>query len=140
MVHIMTSGNSKEPRQNPKSARWPNFLLLFFFSGFSLLIADRIFIAYEQSQLVPKLPDIDGQGPINLSALRYNDGAVERKKGPDEFRILSFGDSFTYSVMDPQWSYNGVIQQRLQAARFFQRRSREFEIRSNHNSGSTKPS
>ena len=116
MVHIMTSGNSKQPSLKPKPGLWKNLLLLVIASLVSLWVADRVFIAYEQSQLIPKLPDIDGEGPVNLSALRYNDGVVERKKGPDEFRILSFGDSFTYSVMDPQWSYNGVIQQQLQAA------------------------
>jgi hypothetical protein len=99
-------------KQSPK--RWPNLLLLVLVSGISLWFADRIFISYERSQLVPHLPEINGSGPINLSALKYNDGLVSRKSEPDEFRILSFGDSFTYSVMQPEWSYNGILQTQLQ--------------------------
>lgn len=93
--------------------------MLMLVSAASLWLADRIFIAYERKQLVPQMPDI-GQGmdkdqQVNLSALRYNDGTVNRGKAQGEFRILSFGDSFTYSVVKPEWSYNGIIQSRLQA-------------------------
>jgi hypothetical protein len=110
----MTEFNSNETKPKPGPRSWQNILLMLVVTGITLVVADRIFIAYEQSQLVPKLPDISGTGPVNLSALRYNDGMVNRESG-DEYRILSFGDSFTYSVMDPEWSYNGIIQSRLNA-------------------------
>ncbi len=96
--------------------RWHNLLLLALVSSLSVWLADRVFIAYERSQLVPRLPAIDATGPVNLSALRYNDGWVNRRSDDGEYRILSFGDSFTFSVLDPEWSYNGIVQDRLQAA------------------------
>ena len=91
------------------SLRFTNLLLGLLFSVGSLWLADLVFRHYEQSRLVPQLPQINGKGPINLFALRYNDSLVERQTGDGEFRILSFGDSFTYSIMEPQWSYNGVL-------------------------------
>ncbi len=98
----------------PRPKRWHNLLLLVLVSALSIWLADRIFRAYENSQLVPRLPDINAAGPVNLSALHYNDGLVDRHSADGEFRILSFGDSFTYSVMDPEWSYNGILQRRLE--------------------------
>ncbi|MFT5140675.1 MAG: hypothetical protein ACI9CB_002340 [Rhodothermales bacterium] len=99
-------------KQSPK--RWPNLLLLVLVSGVSLWLADRVFISYERSQLIPSLPKINGSGAINLSALKYNDSLVTRESETGEFRILSFGDSYTYSVMQPEWSYNGILQAQLQ--------------------------
>jgi hypothetical protein len=106
---------SEKPRQG-KSSRLLNLALVTLFTAASLWAADLAFEYYERTRLVPQMPETDATDPINLSALRYNDGQIERKTADGEFRILSFGDSFTYSVMDPQWSYNGVLQQRLDQA------------------------
>ena len=97
-----------------RPSRLLNVLLMLIVTGVSLWLADLAFRYYERSQLVPRLPDVSGTGPVNLSALRYNDGLVDRRSADGEFRILSFGDSFTYSVMDPELSYNGVLQSQLQ--------------------------
>lgn len=91
-----------------------NVLLAALFTGLSLWLADLAFRAYERAQLVPQLPDIEGQAPVNLRALRYNDGWLERAPAAGEFRILSLGDSFAYSVLEPDLSYNGVLQSELQ--------------------------
>ena len=93
--------------------RLTNLMLLLLFSAGSLWLAELAFRHYERSQLVPRLPRINGNGPINLYALRYNDSLVERLSADGEFRILSFGDSFAYSILEPEWSYNGVLQNRL---------------------------
>lgn len=93
-----------------------NLLMVILFTGGSLWLADIAFRAYERAQLLPRAPDVSESGPVNLAALRYNDGLLERTSGPGEFRILSFGDSFTYSVMEPELSYNGVLQDRLNAS------------------------
>lgn len=102
--------------QKGKSSGLLNLALVLLFTGVSLWLADLAFRYYEQARLVPRLPEIDSTAPVNLSALRYNDDQVERKTADGEFRILSFGDSYTYSVMDPQWSYNGILEQALNRA------------------------
>ncbi len=112
MVHTMNVGNSTQAA----ATKWKNLFLLVVVSLITLGAADWVFRVYERTQLVPRLPDIDAGGPVNLDALLYNDGLVERRSAEGEFRILSFGDSFTFSVLDPQWSYNGIIQAKLQEA------------------------
>lgn len=113
-IRMEKPGMVKQPRAEQRtSLRFTNLLLGLLFSVASLWLADLVFRHYEQSRLVPQLPQINGKGPINLFTLRYNDSLVERQTGDGEFRILSFGDSFTYSIMEPQWSYNGVLQDRL---------------------------
>jgi hypothetical protein len=108
----MNAGNSSENRTRP----FASLLLLLVVTAITLAIADAIFRLYERSQLVPRLPDVNDIGPVNLEALKYNDGRVDRQAAEDEFRILSFGDSYTFSVVQPQWSYSGVLQQQLQTA------------------------
>jgi hypothetical protein len=96
-----------------KSTNLVNWALALFVTVVALLLADGSFRYYERSRLLPRLPEAGGSGPVNLAALGYNDGLVGRAKADGEYRILSFGDSFTYSVMDPPWSYNGILQERL---------------------------
>lgn len=67
--------------------------------------------AYER--YVPEIPPImienyASQPVIDLAALHYNDTALPRKKPEDEFRVLSFGDSFAYGLVAPPYSYHGV--------------------------------
>jgi len=98
------------------TSRFGNWLLALLATVISLALADLAFRYYERARLLPDLPDVSGTGPVNLAALGYNEGLVARAKGEGEFRILSFGDSFTYSVMEPPLSYNGVLQRRLNEA------------------------
>lgn len=93
-----------------------NLLLALAFTALALLLADLAFRAYERHWLAPNLPEPGSDAPVNLAALRYNDGWVERSSGEGEFRILSFGDSFAYSVLEPPLSYNGVVQRALNEA------------------------
>ncbi|HET6564055.1 MAG TPA: hypothetical protein VFG52_01475, partial [Xanthomonadales bacterium] len=95
--------------------RWVNGLLLLFFSLVSLWVADLAFRAYERHFLLPHYPETEGEAPVNLAQLSYNDGVVTRQTAEGEFRILSFGDSFTYSIMQPELSYNGIMRQQLDA-------------------------
>ncbi len=94
---------------------WVNGLLALLFSLLSLWLADLAFRAYERHFLLPQYPEIEAEGPVDLAQLSYNDGVVERQTPGEQFRTLSFGDSFTHSIMEPQRSYNGVIQQQLDA-------------------------
>ena len=112
----MSSTNiSTNPEKQPVK-RWLNIVLLTLFSLISLVVADRIFILYENARLVPKLPEINATDPVNLATLRYNEGLVERHSPDGTFRVLSFGDSFAYSIVEPELSYNGVLQNKLQDA------------------------
>jgi hypothetical protein len=99
-----------------KSSAWLNFALLLVFGLGSLWVADLGFRAYERQFLVPQYPAIEDLAPVDLAQLSYNDGVVPRGTAEGEFRILSFGDSFTYSVMEPTLSYNGIVQQQLNEA------------------------
>lgn len=47
--------------------------------------------------------------PVDLGALRFNETVVPRARPAGEFRILSFGDSFAYSIMAPPFSYAGLV-------------------------------
>jgi len=112
----MSSTNTSTNSEKPPVKRWLNIVLLLLVSLFSLVVADRIFILYENARLVPKLPEIDATDPVNLATLRYNEGLVERQSPDGTFRVLSFGDSFAHSILDPELSYNGVLQNKLQDA------------------------
>ncbi len=101
--------------ENKKNRRtgWVNMMLVLLFGLGSLWLADLGFRAYERHYLLPDYPDTDSNEPVNLAQLSYNDGVVPRAGAVNEFRILSFGDSFTYSVMEPALSYNGIVEQKL---------------------------
>jgi hypothetical protein len=51
--------------------------------------------------------------PLDLAKLKFNDTQVSRAKPAGEFRVLSFGDSFAYSIMSPRFSYAGLIASNL---------------------------
>lgn len=104
-------GNNKSNRSG-----WVNVMLVLLFGLGSLWLADLGFRAYERHFLLPDYPGTDSDEPVNLSQLSYNDGLVSRATAENEFRILSFGDSFTYSVMEPALSYNGIVERNLNEA------------------------
>ena len=51
---------------------------------------------------------------VDLAALNYNDSTVRRRRADGEFRVLSFGDSFGYTVVKYPYSYHGVAAEILQ--------------------------
>jgi hypothetical protein len=108
------SVSADRPRQ--KANPWLNGALLLLFTLGSVWVADLVFRAYERNYLLPHYPEISSEAPVDLARLSYNDGVVLRQTAEDEFRILSFGDSFTYSVMEPALSFNGIVQQQLDDA------------------------
>ena len=71
-----------------------------------ILLGDGLFRVYEYAFLSvsyqPKGPVVD------LQAFNYNDTTVAKEKPADQFRILGFGDSFCYSVLQYPYSYHGV--------------------------------
>ena len=103
-------------RRNKLRTRSVNVALVLLFTAGSLWLADLGFRAYERHFLLPQYPDPAGTSPVNLTQLSYNEGLVPRASPAGEFRVLSFGDSFAYSIMEPARSYGGVVQQKLAAA------------------------
>ena len=88
-------------------------LLLTVSLAASLWAADLAFVWYEQRYLIPRLPVKGEASPVDLAGLNYNSDVVEREEAPGTFRILSFGDSFAYSIMQPRLSYAGVLERLL---------------------------
>jgi len=79
----------------------------------SLFCAEWLFLAYERARFSSGY--VDEHGIVNLHALNYNDTSLSAAKPADEWRVLSLGDSFTYSVMTYDYSYSGVAAQRVNA-------------------------
>jgi len=113
IIAVMATTENKSASQG---SGWINGLLLAIFSLGSLWLADLGFRAYERNFLLPTYPEVESVEPVNLAQLSYNDGLVPRATAEGEFRILSFGDSFTYSVMEPSLSFNGIVEKTLDQA------------------------
>ncbi len=79
----------------------------------SLFCADWILLAYERARFSAGY--VDEHGIVNLRALNYNDTTLPATKPADEWRILSLGDSFTYSIMVSDYSYSGVVARLMNA-------------------------
>lgn len=78
------------------------FILLFGLALCEIVVR----FSERRSSVVKRLLDAD---PVDLASLKFNDTAVTRARPAGEFRILSFGDSFAYSIMSPDFSYAGLI-------------------------------
>lgn len=85
-------------------------------TALSLTLGEVILLQYEETYLSTEMPVPEMTKYVNLSKLNYNDRGVHARKGPDEYRILSFGDSFCYSIMKPSYSYSGRIESYLNEA------------------------
>jgi len=81
----------------------------------SLLGAEWLFRTYERRRFVVGYADTQGQ--VNLQALNYNDTTVPVVKPANEWRVLSFGDSFAYSIMVYDYSYSGVAARMVNATK-----------------------
>jgi hypothetical protein len=75
----------------------------------SLVLGDLLFRLYERAFLIEEVRI--GATDFDLEKLGYNDayGNVPAAKPPDEFRILSFGDSFAESATRGQYAYAQVL-------------------------------
>ena len=87
-----------------------------FFLVLTLLItavADVFFRQYEKNFYIKA---VDKEAPvINLKQYGFNDHGLElsRSKGPDEFRILCIGDSYTSSTTKAEYTYSAVLEKEL---------------------------
>ena len=88
-----------------------NLLLLLAGLAIGLLVCDGLFRLYERYVLLGGEELIGEQ--VNLAELNYNDTQVSRNKPANEYRILSFGDSFAYSITKYPYSYHGAAAQIL---------------------------
>jgi hypothetical protein len=89
-------------------------LLVLLAVVFSLLIGEALIRFFERRSLT--LSTWLNADPVDLGKLKFNDTKVSRAKPAGEFRVLSFGDSFAYSIMSPQFSYAGLIASNLNRA------------------------
>jgi len=80
------------------------------------LVVDVVFRKYE-SEYVYAHASRDA-AVYSLETLLLNDHGdiVPKKKPPGEYRILVFGDSFTYAVTQPQYGFCAELERRLNAA------------------------
>ena len=90
-----------------------NSLLLLVSIIVAVFLCEAIFRVYEAGFLESK--SAIGKHTVDLAALGYNDSTVNRRKGRNEYRILSFGDSFAYSLARHPYSYHGVASSELNA-------------------------
>ena len=91
-----------------------NLLLLLASLAIGLIVCDGLFRLYERYVLLGG-EELIGQ-QVNLAELNYNDTQVSRSKPANEYRILSFGDSFAYSITKYPYSYHGVAAEILNDA------------------------
>lgn len=86
----------------------------------SLLILDFGFAEYENYFLNQKATSIEPTADevYDLATLHYNDhvGKISKTTKENEFRILSFGDSFAYSVVPPDKAYAAQLEFRLSSS------------------------
>ena len=83
-----------------------NLLLFVLSAAVALLIADGLFRVYERSAMAGR-PAISDD-TIDLAALNYNDTEISRAREAGEFRVLSLGDSFAYTITKYPYSYHGI--------------------------------
>lgn len=79
----------------------------------SILLLETAFRAYERAFLID---EVDVSAPAyDLHRYRYNDhhGVITRAKETQEFRILSFGDSFAKAITQPAYTYASLLEKRL---------------------------
>jgi hypothetical protein len=99
------------------SHRMRKFVLVGLLLAAQVLLAcwivDFLFRRYEQDHL---LSYVSMQaGTYDPASLLFNDHGerITRKKAPGEFRILAFGDSYTYAITDPNLSFCAVLEREL---------------------------
>lgn len=83
-----------------------NLLLALVSTCVALLLADGLLRLYERFARV-ELSAINDQA-VDLAQLNFNDSSVERAKDANEYRVLSLGDSFAYTITKYPWSYHGI--------------------------------
>ena len=85
-----------------------------------LLLVAGIFVAVALAEAAVRIIEAAGNNKeisysnlyrdsvIQLNALNYNEMPVPRAKPPGSFRVLSFGDSFAYSIVKAPRHYHGI--------------------------------
>ena len=91
--------------------------LLVLSSMVSILLVEAAFRVYETHFLIHEEHLLDSS--YDLKRYRYNDlrGVLSPKKREDEYRILSFGDSFAKAITKPLYTYTSVLERNLAPVR-----------------------
>lgn len=94
-----------------------NLLLAVVSTCIALLMADGLLRLYERSARVGH--SAISEHSVDFAQLNFNDSSVERAKEANEYRVLSVGDSFAYTITKYPYSYHGIaaalVQERLPA-------------------------
>ena len=99
---------------------------LLKYAGYSLLAAAQIaavclvvdffFRKYEKQYVYSYATREAPAYSLEKMLLNDHGDSIPKKKPEGEFRVLVFGDSFTYAVTQARYSFSAVLQQRLNAA------------------------
>jgi hypothetical protein len=65
-------------------------------------------IEARRSSLEISYEALQGYSTIDLGSLNYNDMQVNRKKESGTYRLLSFGDSFAFTIVKPEHTYHNI--------------------------------
>ena len=98
----------KNPKHtNSRGKEWAKRSLVLLVSTFvAVVLGEGLFRAYEAKFLSGELKVTDQI--VDLAGMNFNDSQVPRRLGPDEFRILSFGDSFAQTTVKYPFSYHAL--------------------------------
>jgi len=79
------------------------------------IVVDFVFKKYEKEHVYSYASQ--NAASYSLEAMLLNDQGdlATKKKGDKEYRILVFGDSFTYAVTKPEYAFCAVLERRLNA-------------------------
>jgi len=79
-------------------------------------LVDYFFKIYEKDHLFSYVSKDAPSYSLGPMLLNDHGGPLPKKKPDDEYRILVFGDSFSYAVTQAQYSFSAVLERRLNAA------------------------
>jgi hypothetical protein len=108
----MSGGRSVRPQRAEIPLTIRNFGLALVSIALSVLFADQLFRVYERHALVQTIR-VDGDR-VDLAVSNYNDSVVDVRRAEGEFRVLSFGDSFAYAIVQYPYSYHAVAAANLE--------------------------
>ncbi len=80
------------------------------------LVVDVAFRKYENEFVYAHAPRDAASYSLKTMLLNDHGDFIARKKAPDEYRVLVFGDSYAYAVTKPEYGFCAALERRLAAA------------------------
>ena len=88
-------------------------LCSLFLSLFLIELFVRIYDDFRQTRRVLNPEFFKGASVIDFPELNYNEAAVSTRKPKGSFRILSFGDSFSFGIVKRPYTYHSIASREL---------------------------